>query len=91
MIRGCFVLSATLDMQILLDFVLSAALGIHKLFEKMLTVMNLYCPNKIEGFPFHMQYTGYFQLLLSIYTREWFLKYKDVRWIYSVRFCMTEL
>jgi hypothetical protein len=67
-IRGCFVLSATLDMQILLDFVLSAALGIHKLFEKMLTVMNLYCPNKIEGFPFHMQYTGYFQLLLLIIT-----------------------
>ena len=30
-------------------------------------------------------------LCLYIYSRESFLKYQDVQWIYSVRFCMTKL
>jgi hypothetical protein len=32
-----------------------------------------------------------FRLLLSIYTREYFLKGKDVWWTCWVRYCMTKL
>jgi hypothetical protein len=40
------------------------------------------CPCFLGGFSFHMQGISDFKFLLSMWTREWFLNYQDVQWIY---------
>jgi hypothetical protein len=41
----------------------------------------IHCPLFYGGFSFHMQGSTNCKDLLSINSREWFLKYQDVRWI----------
>jgi len=48
------------------------------------------CPF-LKGFFFHLAGTVNCKDLLSINSRESFLKYQDVQWIYWVKFCITKL